>query len=238
MVHEIKERILPELDDAWVDENTEFETVDEMRNQLEEQLNQMKVQAISRQFAERALNTLVDQVEVELPEGLIRSEMDDQLHTFVHRLEDSDLTLDDYFAATGLTQDQFLDDLRQQADRALRNQLVLEAVAQDADIEITPEEVSSVIQSLAARSDDPVAYLQAFRQSGRELAVAGDILRNRALDAILSSANPVDEEGNPVDLQLNVTEVEAEVVEAEPIGDPDRAIVEGEVVSTAAEEEE
>jgi trigger factor len=164
--------------------------------------------------------------------------MDDQLHTFVHRLEDSDLTLDDYFAATGLTQEQFLDDLRQQADRALRNQLVLEAVAQDADIEITPEEVSSVIQSLAARSEDPVAYLQAFRQSGRELAVAGDILRNRALDAILSAANPVDEEGNPVDLRLNVTEVEAEVVEAEPIGDPVSAIVEGEVVSTAAEEEE
>jgi O-acetyl-ADP-ribose deacetylase (regulator of RNase III) len=68
--------------------------------------------------------------------------------------------------------------------------------------------------------------------------VAGDILRNRALDAILSAANPVDEEGNPVDLRLNVTEVEAEVVEAEPIGDPVEAIVEGEVVSTAAEEEE
>jgi trigger factor len=238
VVHEIKERILPDLDDSWVDENTEFETVDEMRTQLEEQLGQMKLQAVARQFAERALSTLVDHVEVELPEGLIRSEMDDQLHTFVHRLEDSDLTLDDYFAATGLTQDQFLDDLRQQADRALRNQLVLEAVAQDADIEITPEEVSSVIQGLAARSDDPVAYLQAFRQSGRELAVAGDILRNRALDAILSAANPVDEEGNPVDLRLNVTEVEAEVVEAEPIGDSVGAIVEGEVVGTAAEEEE
>jgi trigger factor len=237
-VNEVKERILPELDDAWVDENTEFDTVDEMRAELEAQLRQVKLQAVSRQFAERALSSLVEQVDVDLPEGLVRSEMDDQLHTFVHRLEDSELTLDDYFSATGLTQDQFLDDLRQQADRALRNQLVLEAVAQDADIEITPEEVSSVIQSLAARSDDPVAYLQAFRQSGRELAVAGDILRNRALDAILSSAKPVDEDGHPVDLKSNVAEVEAEVVEAEPVEGPMRAIVEGEVVSTAAEEEE
>jgi trigger factor len=180
------------------------------------------------------LSTLVEELEVELPEGLVRSEMDDQLHSFVHRLEDNELTLDDYFSATGLTQDQFLDDLRQQADRALRNQLVLEAVAQDADIEITPEEVSSVIQSLAARSEDPVAYLQAFRQSGRELAVAGDILRNRALDAILSSAKPVDEDGNPVELKSNMAEVEAEVVEAEPI----EGVIEGEVVSTTAEEEE
>jgi trigger factor len=233
-VNEVKERILPDLDDAWVDENTEFETVEEMRGELEAQLGQVKLQAVSRQFAERALSTLVEQVDVDLPEGLIRSEMDDQLHSFVHRLEDNELTLDDYFSATGLSQEQFLDDLRQQAARALRNQLVLEAVAADADIEITPEEVSSVIQGLAARSGDPVAYLQAFRQSGRELALAGDILRNRALDAILSTANPVDEEGNPVEFRLDVTEVEAEVVEAEPV----EGVVEGEVVSTAAKEEE
>jgi trigger factor len=238
-VNEVKERILPELDDAWVDENTEFETVEELRAELEAQLGQAKRQAVSRQFAERALGTLVEQVEVELPEALVRSEMDDQLHRFVHRLEDSELTLDDYFAATNLTQEQFLDDLRQQAERALRNQLVLEAVAKDSGIEITPGEVSSVIQGLAAQSGDPVAYLQAFRQSGQELAVAGDILRNRALDAIISAATPVDEAGNPVDLRLSVTEVEAEVVEAEPVGDvPVGEIAEGEVVSTSAEEEE
>jgi trigger factor len=235
VVNEVKERILPELDNAWVDENTEFETVEEMREELEAQLGQAKLQAVSRQFAERALSTLVEQVEIDLPEGLVRSEMDDQLHSFVHRLEDSELTLDDYFSATGITQDQFLDDLRQQAERALRNQLVLEAVAQDADIQITPEEISSVIQSLAARSEDPVAYLQAFRQSGRELAVAGDILRNRALDAILSAAKPVDEEGNPVDLRLTVDE--DVTVEAEIVAEPVEEVVEGQVVSTAEEEE-
>jgi trigger factor len=209
-----------------------------MRAELETQLGQAKLQAVSRRFAERALSTLVEQVDIDLPEGLVTSEMDDQLHQFVHRLEDSELTLDDYFSATGVTQEQFLDDLRQQAESALRNQLVLEAVAEDAGIQITPEEVSSVIQGLAARSEDPVAYLQAFRQSGRELALAGDILRNRALDAILSAAKPVDEEGNPVDLRLDVTEVEAEVVEAEPVEDPNGAVVEGEVIGTAAKEEE
>jgi O-acetyl-ADP-ribose deacetylase (regulator of RNase III) len=75
------------------------------------------------------------------------------------------------------------------------------------------------------------------------LAVAGDILRNRALDAILSAANPVDEDGNPIDLKLNVTEVEAEIVEAEiveaePVGEtPVSAVPIGEVATTAAEEE-
>jgi trigger factor len=243
-VNEVKERILPELDDAWVDENTEFATVEDLKTELEERLAEAKLQSVSRQYAERALSSLVDQVAIELPEGLVRSEMDDHLHRFIHRLEESELTLDDYFQASGIDQQQFLDDLRQQAEMSLRNQLVLEAVAKDAGIEVTPEDVSAVIQSAAARSGDPVAYLQAFRQSGRELAVAGDILRNRALDAILSAANPVDEDGNPVDLKLNVTEVEAEIVEAEfveaePVGEtPVGEVPIGEVSATSAEEEE
>ena len=233
-VNEVKERVLPELDDEWVDENTEFETVQALQDELRERLTEAKIQAVSRQFSERALNTLVEQVEVELPEALVRSEMDDHLHRFVHRLEENELTLDDYFRASGVDQDQFLEDLRQQAQLSLRNQLVLEAVARDAEIEVTPADVSTVIQGLAARSGDPVAYLKAFSQSGQELALAGDILRNRALEAILSEASAVDEEGNPVDLKPMVTEVEAEIVEAESMGE----IPAGEVVASIVAEEE
>ncbi len=233
-VNEVKERVLPELTDEWVDENTEFETVDDLTNELRERLREAKMTAVSRQFSERSLSTLVDQVDVELPEALVRSEMDEHLHRFVHRLEDSEISLDDYFEMSGISQDQFLDDLRQTADRSIRSQLLLEAVAKDAGVEVTPEDVSQVLQGLAAQSGDPVAYLQAVRQGGQELVLAGDILRNRALDVILSAANPVDEDGNPVDLKLEVTEVEAEIVEAEP----DAEIVAGEVVALAAEEEE
>ncbi len=234
IVNEVKERVLPELTDEWVDENTEFETVDDLTNELRERLREAKMTAVSRQFSERSLSTLVDQVDVELPEALVRSEMDEHLHRFVHRLEDSEISLDDYFEMSGISQDQFLDDLRQTADRSIRSQLLLEAVAKDAGVEVTPEDVSQVLQGLAAQSGDPVAYLQAVRQGGQELVLAGDILRNRALDVILSAANPVDEDGNPVDLKLEVTEVEAEIVEAEP----DAEIVAGEVVALAAEEEE
>ncbi|MDH3462073.1 MAG: trigger factor [Acidimicrobiia bacterium] len=229
-VQEVKERILPELDDDWVSENTEYETVAELRADLAERLAAAKLQAVTRQFAELALSTLREQVEIELPEALIRTEMDNHLHRFVHRLEESELTLDDYFQVSGVDQAAFIADLREQAILSLKNQLVLEAVAKDTGIEITEQDLSSALQSLAAQSGDPVAYLKAFRQSGQELALASDILRNRAMDAILMSANPVDEEGNPVELDLEVNTVEAEIVEAEP--------VEGEVVAAEAEEEE
>ena len=128
------------------------------------------------------------------------------------------------------TRRRFVDDLRAQAELSLRNQLVLEALAEAEGIEVTEEDLSSTLRALAAQSGDPVAYLKAFRESGRELALASDILRNRALDVVFSNANPVDEDGNPIDLSLEVTEVEAEVVEAEPF--------EAEVVAAEVVEEE
>ena len=239
-VNEVKERILPDFTDGWVDENTEFETTEELVTELRERLSEAKLQSVSRQYAERALSTLVDQVQIDLPEQLVRAEMDNHLHSFVHRLEDSGLTLDDYFSTTGQDQDEFLDDLRSQAELSLRNQLVLEAVAEEEGIDVSDDDISNVVQAYAAQSEDPVAYIRAFQQSGQELALAGDILRNRALDAILTNANPVDEDGNPVDLSLKVSEVEAEEVEAEVVEGEivEGEIVEGEVIHPAVAEEE
>lgn len=229
-VNEVKERILPVLDDEWVDENTEFETVDELTTELRDRLGDAKLRAVSREYTEKALSTLRDQIEIELPDALIRSEVDGQLHNFLHRLEETELTLDDYFRTSGISEEVFLADLRRQAELSIGNRLVLEAVAEAEKIDVTEDDLSDALQSLAARSDDPVAYLQAFRESGQELALASDILRNRALDAILTNATPVDEDGNPVDLSLAVPEVEAEVIADEA--------VEAEVVAEVVEEEE
>ncbi len=212
VVNEVKERILPDLDDSWVDDNTEFETVDELIEALREGLGDAKLRAVSREFTEKAMQTLRDQIDIDLPEPIIRAEMDGHLHDFLHRLEDNDLTLQDYFQASGIAQDAFIDDLRAQAELSLRNRLIIEGVIAAEEIEIGEEDLSSALQGLAARSEDPVAFLKAFREGGQELALASDILRSRALDVILSNANAVDEDGNPVDLSLNVSEVEAEVV--------------------------
>ena len=216
-VHEVKERILPVLDDEWVEENTEFETVDELKVALEDRLADAKLRAVSREFSDKAISTLRDQVDIEVPEGLVRAEMDRHLHDFLHRLEEAELTLEDYFRASGLSQEIFLADLRSQADLSIRNRLVLDAVIEAEGLTVTEEDMSSTLSSMAARSGDPVAYLKAFRQSGQELALASDILRNRALDAILSNADPVDEDGNPVDLSLKVNEVEAEIIDDEDV---------------------
>ena len=126
-----------------------------------------QLQSVSRQYAERALSTLVDQVDIELPEGIGRSEMDDHLHRFVHRLEDSELTLDDYFQASNRSGAVPRRPPPTGGD-VLAEPAGSRGCSQGCGDRCHPEDVSAVIQSAAARSGDPVAYLQAFRQSGRE----------------------------------------------------------------------
>jgi trigger factor len=231
-INEVKERVLPALDDEWVDENTEFETVEEFRTALREQLGEVKLRAATREFADRALSTLRDQVDVELPESLVRAEMDSNLHNFLHRLEEAELTLDDYFQATGIAREAFIGDLEAQARVSILNRLVLEGIVEAEGLEVTEEDLSSAIQSLAARSGDPVRYITAFREAGQELALASDILRNRALDVILANASPVDADGNTLDLTVEAPEVVGEVIAEDDIE------IEGEVVATVVEEEE
>lgn len=214
-VHEVKERILPEMTDEWVDENTEFETAEELLDTLKERLADAKLRSASQEYSEKALATLRDQIDIDIPEGLVRAEMDRHLHDFLHRLEEAELSLEDYFQASGQDQQAFLNDLRDQAELSIRNRLVLDAVIEAEDLQVTEEDMSNAIQSLAARAEDPAEYMKTFQERGQGLALASDILRNRALEAILSNANPVDEDGNPLDLSLQVNEVEAEIIDDE-----------------------
>ena len=231
VVHEVKERILPDLDDNWVEENTEFESVADFRTELETQLGEAKRRAVERQFGDRALETLVDQVEIELPEPLIEAEMDEVLHRFLHRLEERELTLEDYLETTGTDSEAFATDVRLQAERALLTRLSLDAVGESEGLEVSAEERSAYVRALATQTDDPVGFMSQFQGSPQELSLVGDILRNKALQLVLSSAVAVDEEGNEIDIA-------GEEVEAEIVATDQTQVVAGEVVASLAEEEE
>ncbi|HSL26909.1 MAG TPA: trigger factor [Acidimicrobiia bacterium] len=244
-VNEVKARVLPELDDEWVNEVTEFDTIEELKSELTERLTVTKRRAVANRFRQRALDGLVDEAQVDLPEALVRAEMDDLFHRFAHQLEENDITIADYLQASGIDQERFLDDLRSQAGRSIRTRLVLEAVAKAEGLEVTPEELAGTIEALARSSAKPKEVYEAFSNSSRAMSLAGDILRNKALEAIVASARAVDSDGRTIDLgptesepmgqgfeegsvELSEAEaVEAEVVEAEVV---EAEIVEAEIV--------
>jgi trigger factor len=239
-VNEVKAKVLPDLDDEWVDEVTEYETVDQLRQALSERILESKRRAAARQFREGAIGALVDETAIEIPERLIQAEMEETLHRFVHRLEGQDISLQDYLSVTGLGEKEFLDDLRNQSERNLRTQVVLETVARQEELKVEPEEVAATIEALAQSSDRPDDIRRAFQDQVRVLSLASDILRNKAIEVVVAAARAVDDGGNQVDLALDESIIEIDdqsgVVEAQLVeGDEVEAeLVEAEIVDEEA----
>ena len=238
-VNDVRERILPEVTDEWVAETTEFESAEEMRSTLLDQMTQMKRRSLAGSFQDKALDQLVDEVVVDLPEALVRAEMDEVFHRFSHRLEEQQISLEDYFRVTGIEQQAFISDLEFQAERSLKTRLLLEAVIDSEGLEVGEAELDSVIEMVVASSDDPERIRLAIQDDRQRKNLAGDILRNKALEAIVNGARPVDENGNDVDLAI-APPLTAEMVEAEAVEIAENVVeaevVEAEVIASNEEE--
>lgn len=195
-VTEVREKKTPDLDDAWVEENTEFDTADAFMETLRRRLGQQKLDSSYDNYRRRLIDLLVEEVDLEVPDSIIRGEMDRLAHDFVHRLEGQDITLADYLQVTGQTEQAFIEDLEAQATRSIVIDLVLDAIVDDAGIDLDPDELSDTLdafRSLAAEQGVDVAG------TPQEERVVTDMLRQKAMETLLKSAVPVDGDGTPVD---------------------------------------
>jgi len=201
LVKQVKARRLPELTDAWVDDVSEFATVAEMREALGTELRRVRLGAARAELEQRLLDQLRDEMDLRLPGDLVEAEADAVLHRFAHRLEARKVTIEQYLAATGQEADALVGDARAQAVLNLRTRLLLEAVAEAEGLEVTDEDLDGAIEALAAAAKStPAEYRDALERGGRGKALAGDILRRRAIDRLLELAVAVDADGNEIEV--------------------------------------
>lgn len=201
LVKGVKGKKLPEVTDEWVSDVTEFDTMGELRAQLEESLYAMKLSATGQQFRDAVVEQGIDELDLELPEPLIDAEMEASFHNLSHRLESQGIDLATYLQFTGQDQESFVAELRERAIQTIKTRVLLEAVAERDEMSVEDDELDEVIVNLAASSDqDEDAVRKALVDSGQVVALAGDILRQKALNHILEQASPVDAQGEPVDL--------------------------------------
>jgi len=201
LVKEVKQKLLPDLTDEWTAEVTEFATVDELRGELSKQIEEVKRGIVRNELQTGVLESLLAEIDILIPQAIIDAEMENTLHRLAHQLEGQGISIADYLRVTGQDQQVFVDDLRNQADRNVRTDLLLEAVAQAAGFEASPEELDEVVAVLAKQAEKDVdEYRTEFAESVQEKAVMGDILKRKALEVLLESAVPVDESGNRIDL--------------------------------------
>lgn len=201
LVKQVKAKQLPDLTDEWVDDMTEFETVDEMRRELEDQMRRIQTAGLRQEFERKLLHDLTSELSVKLPKGLVDAEMEGVFHRFAHRLEQQGIEFARYLELTGQDQGAFLADLRAQAESNLTTRLLLEAVAEAEELTVEADEVDETIVGLAAAAGiEEADYRKALEEGAQEDALTGDILRRKAVDRLLELAVPVDGEGTELDL--------------------------------------
>jgi trigger factor len=228
LVKEAKRKVLPDVTDEWASEASEFETVDELRADIRRRLE--LVGRVQAQMAARdkVLDAVSDLVTIEIPDALVQQEMEQRLHDMAHRLEERGLTIQQYLAATEVEEKEFVQQVRGPAERAVRADLALRAVAAQEGIEATDEELDHEIERIAERLEEkPPKVRRDLERRGILEAVRSEIARGKALRFLVDHADVVDEAGNPLDLKVPEGEpsptAEAEAVEeqAEPASGDD-----------------
>ena len=203
LVKAVREKQLPDLDDEWGGDVAEFENVEELRAEIEEGMSINKTQRTLREFRNKAVEAIIDEVEIEIPEPIVEAETETQLHSFAHQLDSSGIGFEDYMRITGQDQDSVVADARLQAERAVKTRLALDAIVAARGMTVSDDELEEAVQPAAEREEMTVAeYLEAVEKVNSLELLTADILRQQALEVLIDEATPIDAEGNELDLTL------------------------------------
>lgn len=220
LVKEIKEKVLPEVDDEWANEASEFETVDELREDLRKRSATTRIVMAQMSLRNNAAQAAGELIAVEdVPEAMIAAEMDHRLQDLQLRLQAQGMDIGAYLAATGQEQEALVEELREGAVLASRADLALRGIAEAEGIEVTEEDLDEELEKLAQRVEQPVDEVRAALEEGDQLpAVRSDLRKRKALDWLVANVAVVDEDGEAVDrADLEVPEVDDEdEIEDEP----------------------
>ena len=190
LVKEVKAKKLPPVDDEFAKTVGEFESLDDLREDLRARLATVKERMGEDELRNRALTALVDASELDPPEKLVESEFEHRLQHLEEDLKRAGLTLDSYGAQVQLTELEIRRDLREQAARSVKAELLLEEIARQQSIDVSEEELGREISLAAAQAQrDPKEVAQNLVDSGRVGAVAADIMRRKALDYVVRTVN-------------------------------------------------
>jgi trigger factor len=226
IVKEAKHKVLPALTDEWVDEASEFDTVDELRADIRRRLELMQRLQARMATRDKVLEAVADLVPIPAPEVLVDDETRRRVEDLAHRLTHQNATLEAYLDATGQEPQAFIDEVREGASRAVLGDLALRAVVAQEAIEASDAEVDAEVERLAERLEQkPEKVRRDLERRGVLETVRSDVARGKALEFLIDHATVVDEQGNVIDItipeDLSTSEANDEPIdttEGEPAG--------------------
>jgi trigger factor len=222
-VRSVKEKELPELDDEFAQTASEFDTLEELRADVRTRLSQVKGVEQGMQARDKVLEALLEAVEVPLPETIVTSEVEYRKHDINHQLEHAGLTLEGYLESDDKTAEEFDAELADAARKAVKSQLVLDAVADAEEVGVGNEELTSeVVRRAQDAQMQPQEFADRVVESGQLPMLIADVRRGKALAIVLEAAAITDASGRTVDLEALRRPLGVETVDAPAEGDAEQ----------------
>ncbi len=227
----VKVRELPELDDEFAQLASEFDTFEELRDDVQERLGRVKSMQQGMEARDHVLESLLAATDVPLPDKVVESELEVRKHDAVHNFEHDEARLDEHLEQQGQTREEFDAELRTAAEKAVKTQLVLDSIADAEEVNVNESELTERIVYQAQRYGvSPEEYVQQAQQAGQLGAIYADVRRGKALASVVRRAVVTDTSGNAVDIEALFghdapEEAEAEApVEVESSVDAERSV--------------
>lgn len=148
-INEIKEKELPELDDEFVKDISEFDTLDELRNDVRTKLQEQKDTEAERKLENDLVKLVADNATVDIPKVMIETQIENMMRDFDYRLRYQGLSLEDYLKFSGMSKEQLQEQMRPEAEERVKQSLVIEAIGKAESVEVTDEDMEKEFEEMA-----------------------------------------------------------------------------------------
>lgn len=184
-IHEIKVNELPELDDEFAKDVSEFDTLDEVKEDLKKKIEERKAESAKTETENKLLDMVVENMEVEIPEVMFTKRVDEMLQEYRYQLQNSGIDLETYLQYMGQDEETFKGTLRESAEKQVKLSIALTAIIEAEKIEANDEEIDAEAAKIGSNYGMSAEQVKKALPAER---IAEDVTRNKAVDIIVNSA--------------------------------------------------
>ncbi|MBD8916659.1 MAG: trigger factor [Pseudobutyrivibrio sp.] len=186
-IHEVKAKELPELDDEFAQDVSEFDTLAEYKEDVKKKLTERKEADAHRTKEDEAIAKIIDDAKMDIPEAMIDNQVNSMINDFANNMMQQGLSMEQYMQFTGMTMDKFKEQVRPDAVKRIQSSLVLEQIAKDENLEVTDADVEAEVEKMAAAYGMEVDKIKDYIQDAEKESMKKDIAIEKAVSFIMDN---------------------------------------------------
>lgn len=186
-IHEIKTKELPELDDEFAQDVSEFDTLAEYKESVKKNLEKTKEDNAKRTKEDEAIGKIIEKSQMEIPDAMIDTQVQNMIQEFAQRMASQGLSLDQYMQFSGMTIDKLKEQVRPEAVTRIQSSLVLEQIAKDENIEITEEEIEAELKKMSEMYGMDIDKLKEYMGDAEKESIKRDLAVQKAVEVVMDN---------------------------------------------------